>query len=242
VSRLIAWGLLTCWVIIGFILPLNLYFLPDADNMVRLLLQPDFLAQLLFHLSITFVRVVVGVIAALIIGLPLGILMARRSGVRELAEPAIDFVRGIPIAMLFPLFIIFVGLGEASRLAIVITLAMPIVALSVYISSRPNDDNAERLAYFGLRQPLLARATRVKMMLWEALPGVVTSVRLAISLGLVVVIVTEMYFVASSGIGWKAFRAYERFRLDELYVYVFVVGIVSSFLNRAVNWVNRRQS
>jgi NitT/TauT family transport system permease protein len=235
--RLVYPIILACWIVASAALPLNHYFLPDAFSLSQTVVDPVFLQDLLWHLAATFSRVIVGVALALCLAIPLGIAMARNELTRVLAEPVIDFLRGIPIAMLFPLFIVFVGLGELSRTLIVLTLALPIVALSVYISARPNDDNAERLAYFKLRRSLLSDATAMKMTLWEALPGVITGIRLALSLGLVVVIVTEMYFVASSGIGWRAFRAYENFQIDVLYFYIFVAGAASAITNRLINLI-----
>jgi NitT/TauT family transport system permease protein len=233
--RLVLLFVILFWIAASFLFPLNRFFLPNAVSLVGTVLNTSFLLDLLMNLSITFIRVGAGTVIALLVAIPLGILMAKNAAARSLAEPVIDFVRGIPIAMLFPIFIFFVGLGELSRILMVITLAFPIVALSVYLSARPNEDNSERIAYFNLRKGLLSRETLLRMVIWEALPGVLTGTRLAISLGLVVVIVTEMYFVASSGIGWRAFRAYENFQIDSLYFYIFIVGLSSMLVNRFIS-------
>ena len=50
-------------------------------------------------------------------------------------------------------------------------------------------------------------------------------------LGLVLTIVTEMFFVASSGIGWAANQAYLDFNIDLMYLYIILVGLVGLSLN-----------
>jgi len=222
------------WIASSFAFDLNAAFLPEAQGTAVLLTSPNFLADLLGHLAVTFLRVLFGCGVAVVIGLPLGLMLASNDRLRYLVEPLLDFMRGVPISMLFPLFIVFVGFGELSRSLIVVTLALPILTTSVLLSALPNSDNIERLSYFSLRQSQLTPLTRFRIMIWEALPGTMTGLRLSLSLGLVVVIVTEMFFSANSGIGWLAFRAYERFAIDEMFFLIFVAGLASIGLNIAV--------
>ncbi|MFU7529311.1 ABC transporter permease [Qipengyuania sp. ASV99] len=223
------------WLVASYFANLNDFFLPDAIGLLAAIFTTSLIPDTLGHIGITFGRVLLGSMIAVLVGLPLGLWMAKSDPVRELLEPIFDFMRGIPVAMLFPLFIVFVGFGELSRALIVVTLSLPIIIISVMVASRPNSDNEERLAYFRLRQQLLSRKTKVRMMLWEALPGVITGLRIALSLGLVVVIVTEMFFVASSGIGWLAYRAYEGFQIDALYFYILIAGLISIAVNIVIN-------
>lgn len=228
-------SIIILWIASSFLFDLNSVFLPDARGVGMLLVSPDFLVSLTYHLAVTFFRVLAGCALATLIGLPLGLVLAANTQLRRAVEPFLDFLRGVPISMLFPLFIVFVGFGELSRSLIVVTLAVPIVTTSVLISALPNADNAERISYFSLRRSLLPERTKFRLAISEALPGIVTGLRLSLSLGLVVVIVTEMFFSASSGIGWLAFRSYERFAIDEMYLLIFIAGIASIGLNIAVS-------
>ncbi len=232
---LIYFGVGLVWLFASYLTNLNDYFLPDAMGLLKTIFTTALIPDTLMHIGITFSRVLLGSLIAVLAGLPLGLWMSKSDATREVLEPVFDFMRGIPVAMLFPLFIVFVGFGELSRALIVVTLSLPIIIISVMVASRPNSDNEERLAYFKLRQELISRKTRIRMMLWEALPGVITGLRIAFSLGLVVVIVTEMFFVASSGIGWLAYRAYEGFQIDALYFYIFIAGLISITINIAIN-------
>ncbi len=230
--------IVTVWLVASYLANLNDFFLPDAIGLLTAIFTTALIPDTLQHIGITFGRVLLGSIIAVLFGLPIGLWMSKSDPVREVLEPIFDFMRGIPVAMLFPLFIVFVGFGELSRALIVVTLSLPIMVLSVMVAARPNADNSERLAYFRLRGNALSRKTKVRIMLWEAFSGVVTGLRIALSLGLVVVIVTEMFFVASSGIGWVAYKAYESFAIDELYFYILVAGLISIALNRAISKVD----
>jgi len=198
----------------------------------------DFVFTAFSNLWITFLRVLTGTFFAAVIGVPLGLFLANNKLARGFIEPILDFIRGVPISMLFPLFIVFAGFGEFSRTLIVVTLALPIISTSVLMAAIPNSNNQERVDYFSLRANLLSIDTKMRNLLWEALPGILTGLKLSLSLGLVIVIVTEMFFVATSGIGWLAFRAYEQFAIDKMYIYIFIAG----FCSLGFNWLLERIS
>jgi len=230
--------LLFIWGIASFNLPLNTIFLPDFKGVVSLLTDMDFVFTAFSNLWITFLRVLTGTFFAAVIGVPLGLFLANNKLARGFIEPILDFIRGVPISMLFPLFIVFAGFGEFSRTLIVVTLALPIISTSVLMAAIPNSNNQERVDYFSLRANLLSIDTKMRNLLWEALPGILTGLKLSLSLGLVIVIVTEMFFVATSGIGWLAFRAYEQFAIDKMYIYIFIAG----FCSLGFNWLLERIS
>lgn len=229
---------LIIWGLASFNLSLNTMFLPDLKGVVSLLTDMDFVIIAFSNLWITFLRVLIGTFLAAVIGIPLGLFLANNRLARGFIEPMLDFIRGVPISMLFPLFIVFAGFGEFSRALIVVTLALPIISTSVLMAAIPNPNNQERVDYFSLRANLLSFDTKIRNLLWEALPGILTGLKLSLSLGLVIVIVTEMFFVATSGIGWLAFSAYEQFAIDKMYIYIFIAG----FCSLGLNWVLERIS
>lgn len=233
-------SILLVWVIFSILRPLNEAFLPDAEGVCNLLINIDFLTDTLKNLAVTFSRVLFGTFLAASIGIPLGLLLAKNLTSRRLIEPVLDFLRGVPISMMFPLFIVFVGFGELSRNLIVLTLALPIISTSVLVSALPNPNNQERIDYFNLRKNLLSFDSKLRNALWDALPGIITGLKLSLSLGLVIVIVTEMFFVATSGIGWLAFRAYEQFAIDKMYIYIFIAGFSSIGMNWALEKVSKK--
>lgn len=227
------------WITASRTLQLNHHFLPELMGVASIVANPETLQQILHHTLITVMRVLWGVGLAFIIGVPLGLLLAAYKNLKVICEPFLDFIRGIPIAMLFPLTIVFFGLGETSRTALVLFLAIPILSTSVMIAAEPNSDNEERKHYFYIHKARLSFTNRTLLIIWDALPGIISGSRISLSLGLVVIIVTEMFFVSDGGIGWMTFRAYEVFNIDLMYTLIAVAGLVSLGFNNIFKHVER---
>ena len=223
--------LLISWFIVSLLIDLNQYFLPDALGFfpkLWLIIQDG---TLFAHLFITFWRVLAGVLIAVLFGIPLGLLMGRSKLLKKELGPIIEFIRGIPTSMLFPLFIVLFGLGEVSKVLIAVYLAAPIVIVSAMIGASPRQEHQGRDDYIQVHSSRISWTQKVYAIVWQSLPNIVAGLKVAISLGLVVIIVTEMFFVASSGIGWAAFRAYEAFNIDLMYIYIISSGILAITLN-----------
>ena len=157
--------------------------------------------------------------------------MGRSQFLRRELGPLVEFIRGIPTSMLFPLFIVTFGLGEISKILIAVYLAAPIVVVSTMIGATPRQEFQGRDDYIRLHSHQISWLQKVYAIVWQSIPNVVAGLKVALSLGLVVIIVTEMFFVSSAGIGWAAFRAYEAFNINLMYVYIFVSGVLALVLN-----------
>ena len=225
--------LIFTWIVASYFFELNRLFLPESGSFFNELLGLVSSGDLLGHLSITFVRVITGVGLACVIGVPMGLLLGRNKLARKELTPTIEFLRGIPTSMLFPLFIVLFGLGELSKVLIAFYLAAPVIIINTMIGALPRQAGQGREDYIAIHSDKISLRQKVMSVLWEASPSIIGGVKIAISLGLVVIIVTEMFFVASSGIGWAAFRAYEAFDIDKMYIYIISAGAVGVILNTA---------
>ncbi|MBK5276933.1 MAG: hypothetical protein JJE30_18055 [Desulfuromonadales bacterium] len=226
------------WALLSLVLPLESMLLPDCFNTLRASAKLFIEGHLLRDLAITAARTFVGVAGALIVGGILGIGIGRTKFYRDFVSPALDFIRSIPVAMLFPLFIILSGIGEISRFFMVLTLATPILIISV--ASGLNEAFAQRdlRIWFDIHKSTIPRWVPLISMAWTLMPGIISGVKSAISLGLVMVVVSEMLFVSSSGVGYAAYQAYNAFNMPEMYAYILITGMVGFSMNVAFDRVS----
>jgi NitT/TauT family transport system permease protein len=134
-------------------------------------------------------------------------------------------------------FLLALGYGEASRGAAVFFGSTFVVTLSVAaaLAQTPRArEDAVRLA--GLRG---LAALRV-LYLYEALPALITGVRLAITSGFIVVVVSEMLVGARSGLGVRAQSALVEYRTEMLWLVICVAGALSVALSAALRFAERR--
>lgn len=227
--------IIVIWVVASLLTNLNAMFLPRPLGIGHALVEEMLSGQLPFHFSVSLVRVGLGIALAALIGIPLGLLMSQVRWLRDSLLPTIEFIRGIPTSMLFPLFIVFFGVGEASKVMIGLYLSVPILIVSTLVGAEPRRETQGRRDYIALHRDRIPPIHRLLAILWDASPSIAAGLKVALSLALVIVIVTEMFFVSDAGIGWVAFRAYQSFQIDRMYVYIVCVGTLSYLLNSLID-------
>lgn len=223
------------WAIASALLDLHKFLLPDIFGVWRELISNFTSGEIPFHVSVTFFRVFVGVVGASLLGIPLGAMLARNSNFRKHCLPTVEFLRGIPTSLLFPLFIIFFGVGEVSKVMISLYLAVPIFAVNTMVGLMPRQETQGRRDYMELHRRHIPYREYIFAAMWDGLPSIAASFKLSVSLGLVVVIVTEMFFISSSGVGWAAFRAYQNLDMDKMFLYIIIVGLIAACSNAGLD-------
>lgn len=184
------------------------------------------------HLSASLRRLAVAYAIAVAVGLPLGLGLGLSSWFSAAADPLFQALRSVPVTAWLPIALVWFGLGEgAARYLVFVGAVSPIViatADSVARVPRPLVDTARML---GTSRRALARKVYVP----AALPGIVTGLRLGLTLGWMSLVVGELTGT-DRGLGAMMFAAREVGRLDEIIVgmAVFaVVGLAGDLLLRA---------
>ena len=197
-------SILAMWIIASLFLDFNSVFLPDASTFFTVLYGEILQFEIFKHLSSTVGRVLSGVILSLVIGMPVGILLSYSQKIKKQVMPLIDLLRSLPTSMLFPIFIFFIGFGEVAKISIVLYLSTPITIISIVGSQETNRHARSRGDYLELHRDRIKTSVLIESIFWDSLPSLISGIKLAISLSLVVVIVTEMFFVSSSTTASKA--------------------------------------
>jgi NitT/TauT family transport system permease protein len=193
--------------------------------------------QLWRDLGATVARVVAGVSIALCAGTAAGMLLGRATHVWQAARPTLDFLRTVPPILVFPLFLLGLGYGEGARIAAIALGTSGIVALHVGEAlARAPRERTEIVRLSGLRGWQAFR----RFHLWQAMPALLQAARLALAVGLVIAVVTEMLIGAQSGLGARALEAQLAYRTDLLWLVIGLTSATGAALSAAVTALERR--
>jgi sulfonate transport system permease protein len=194
---------------------------------------------LVLDVGATLARALTGALCAVSIGLALGLALGLRPALYRAVSPSLDLLRSTPPALAYPLFLLSLGHGEASRLATVTFGAVALVALPVADSLvRAPVERRDIAKLAGLRGLDALRTLHLP----EAAPSLATGARLALSHGLVITVVTEMLVSPARGIGVRALGALQEYRADRLWLALLLAGALGAAMSAAVAAIERRLS
>ena len=190
--------------------------------------QQDLFAHLIVTLRETFIGYSAGTLA----GITLGTLLARFEFVGKVLDPFILALNGIPRIALAPLFIIWFGIGEPSKIVLASMLSFFLCFYATLSGLRSVDP-----AYISLARIMGAseRQTFFKVVLPAASPWIITAMKVSLPFALVGAIVGE-FMAATAGLGFKIQLYTAQFdttgAVTGLFVLMLVVILVNTVLNR----------
>jgi sulfonate transport system permease protein len=188
------------------------------------------------NLLVSFWRVIVG----LGIGVSVGIVLALIAGLSRRGEAAVDPVmqikRTIPTLALTPLFIVWFGIGELPKVALIAFASTFPVYLNLYSGIRGVDLRLlEGARSFGLSQAQLIW----HVILPDAMPSLLVGLRYSLSIAILVLVVAEQ-INASAGLGYLINNARDFLRTDIIVVCLMVYAVLGLLADWAVRWIERR--
>jgi ABC-type nitrate/sulfonate/bicarbonate transport system permease component len=215
---------------------MNPVLLPTPGEVVAVTVAALRDGTLLRNLLTSLARVVQGFGIAAVAALTLGTLAALCAPLRLMLEPVIEFVRPIPPLAFLPMFLVWFGLGETSKVAfIAYTTFFPMfvgVAAGVL-----------RVDVMLLRAAASLGATRAdlvrRVVLPAALPGIVVALRLGFGLALFVIVGAE-FIGADAGLGNLIMEGRTYFNPPVIVMGALVLGFLGSLVNALLLTVERR--
>ncbi len=211
-------------------------FLVPAPSMVLVTLgKMAWNLDLFVNLYDSLRRIVAGFGIAVVVGVALGILMARIQGVETAVDPLVELIRPVSPLAIFPLAILWFGIGEASKIFLIaLACAFPII-LNTYAGVRTIDVNFIR-ASRSLGASEWEILTRV--ILPACMPHVFTGLRLAWGIALIVIIAAEM-IGGSSGIGYMILDAQQTFRVERVFAGIVAIGVLGFLTDQGFRYLRR---
>ncbi len=191
---------------------------------------------LLNELGHTLLRAAAGFGLALGTMLPLGILLGRVRALGDIVEPVIELVRPLPPIAIIPVWMIFLGIGDAAKIAVVAYGASFPILINTIDAVRSVHPMLSQVA----RSLRLTRAERMSFVdLPAALPRIAAGIRLSIAISLLLAVVAEM-LLSTDGLGAFLVRSQESFRIDDVLAALLLIVLVALFVNLATEAIQRK--
>jgi NitT/TauT family transport system permease protein len=180
----------------------------------------------------------IGLLIAIAVGLPVGVLLGRSATLNAMLDPFITAFNATPRLVFLPLFLLWFGLGLWSKVMIVFVGALFPILINTYEGVR----NADRVLInvvrsFGATEWDIARLVVVP----NALPYIVVGLRLAIGRAVLGVVVAE-FFGSEAGLGVIMVRAASRFQVDVVFAGLIVFAVLSLLMTGLVKLLEDRLS
>jgi ABC-type nitrate/sulfonate/bicarbonate transport system permease component len=192
--------------------------------------------ELLRHFLTSLGRVAQGFGLAAAAALALGLLVGLCVPLRLMAEPVIEFVRPIPPLAFLPMFLVWFGLGEASKIAFIgYTTFFPMFVAIAASVLRVDVVLLRAAASLGASRAALVR----RVMLPAALPGIVVALRLGIGLALFVIVGAE-FMGADAGLGHLIMEGRMFFNPAQIVMGALALGLLGSLVNTLLLVAERR--
>jgi NitT/TauT family transport system permease protein len=153
------------------------------------------------HTLASFGRAGAGLLAAVVVGVALGLLMAHSRVVERAVEPILLLIYPVPKPAMIPLFMVWLGIGDFSKVAVIALACLLPVVVATFNGARGVDD----MLLWSAR----ARGTSEHRLLWRvvlpaALPQIAAGVRTAIAIAIIVLVSSE-FISAEKGLGYLIF-------------------------------------
>ncbi|MEI8061938.1 MAG: ABC transporter permease [bacterium] len=214
------------WQIVSYCKLVSPLFLASPYEVVKHLFQNGLM---IIDLSYTLYRVLVGFTLAVAIGVPVGLLMGYSNKVYNSMEFVIEFFRGIPTTALFPLFLLIFGIGDGAKFAVTAWGA----GLVILVNSMYGVHLGKELRIRVAKTMKISGFTLCRKVIFpEALPQIFNGLRVAISISLIIVIVTEMFIGTEIGLGKRIIDAQLVYQTADMYAAILMTGILGFMLNK----------
>lgn len=229
-------GLIALWQLGDSLGLIPTLFLPAPADIAITLYHLTISGELWKQLSVSLARLAVGWIIGTVFGIGLGLAVGLWSALRSPGMAVVSALFPIPKIALVPLFIIWFGIGEGSK---IITLAFGVFFPTV-IATAGGVDNVPRSLIrmaqsFGLSHWAIVR----KVVLPAALPAILNGFRVTASIAIVLLVAAEM-IGADLGIGAFVLSAGNLYDTDNLLAGIVVLSVLGLVVSWMIGWAERR--
>jgi NitT/TauT family transport system permease protein len=224
---LILWSILTYG---RFVDPL---FLPTPGRVfqagVDLFLELEFTTDILNSVY----RVMMGFIIAAIIGVPIGLIMGTFKVAEAFTEPVVGFIRYMPASAFIPLFILWLGIGDIEKIAIIFVGSFfQLVLMVAVVAKNVHKDMLETAYTLGAKRFQVIR----KVLLPASLPGIVDTLRIIVGWAWTYIIVAELV-ASASGIGYMIISSQRMLRTGNIIFGILTIGMLGLLTDFFSKWL-----
>jgi NitT/TauT family transport system permease protein len=206
-------------------------FFPPFSEVLKALWDLTLNGQIGKNLFASLGRSGAGYLLAVTVAVPLGLFLAWYRGFAEIVNPLLESLRNTAPLALLPVFILFLGIGEVSKMAFVFYACSWPILLNTINGARQVDPLLIKSARtFGVTQSQLF----LKVILPGSLPSIFVGMRLAGSVSVLVLIASEM-IGATAGLGYFVQYSQFNFQIPQMYAGILVITAVGLAVNKGLS-------
>ena len=225
---LIEWGTRT-----GFISALTL---PKPSDVLNTFVELWNSGLLWKHLIPSLTRLIVGALLGVVAGIAAGIAIGLFSYVRAGLVPLVAAIFPIPKIALLPLFVIWFGIDEGSKYALIALGTFTPTVVATYGAVDNVDRTLIRMAQsFGLSWRSIVR----KIVLPGAMPGILSGLRVSLAIAIILLVAAEM-LGAEHGVGAYILEAGSLYDLERLFAGVVILSVLGVVVSTLIGVLERR--
>jgi NitT/TauT family transport system permease protein len=240
-ERLLAFGspllILVLWEIAARAGWLNAFFFPPPTAVLGALKRLTLSGDLPRDVLATTRRVAIGFTLGFIPAAMLGLVMGLSGALRAALLPIASLIYAIPKIAVLPLFLVIFGLGEQSKVAMIVASSFFFVLLNAMAGVLAIDRLHLDVAHsFGASRWQVIRTVALP----GALPFVLTGARLALGFSLIVAVGSEFVIPGGYGIGTRIWLSWQILDIEQMYAALIAAAALGVFLNFCMDEVERR--
>lgn len=203
--------------------------LPPIDAIATALWKGIASGALVDDIAISLQRSGIAFLAAVALGIPLGLLMGQIPAAERALDPILQLFRQTSALALYPVFILLLGLGEASKVFVIFWATLfPILLATIGGVKEVDKKLVEMAQTYGASRLTIFR----RVVLPASVPSIFVGLRLSATTALLLLIAAEM-IGANKGVGFQVMNAQYNFQIPLMFAAIFLLA----FLGLAANFV-----
>jgi ABC-type nitrate/sulfonate/bicarbonate transport system permease component len=227
---------IVAWELIGRFGLVDAFFLPQPTSIVKAMARMTASGELLKHMEASIFRALSGYVLAAILGVGLGIAICWSKFIENVFDPIFELMRPISTLGLVPLMIIWFGIGNGSKIAIVLKACFFPILLNTVAGIRGVN---LKLIQAGRSLGASERQIWTKVILPAAMPVIFTGMRISTAISMLAIVGVEM-FSADSGLGFVIIDSQRVFATDKMFVGILMLSMIGFLMDFAARMIGKR--
>jgi sulfonate transport system permease protein len=229
-------GFLALWQLASESGWVNAAVLPPLDAIVAALWKGVVGGTLLGDVAISLQRSGTAFVAAVLVAIPLGLFMGQVRAVERALDPILQLFRQTSALAVYPIFILLLGLGEASKVFVIFWATLFPLLLNTISGVKEVDARLIEMArVYGASRLTVFR----RVVLPGAVPSIFVGLRLSATTALLLLIASEM-IGANKGIGFQVMNAQYNFQIPLMFAAIVILAAMGLSSNYALVLLQRR--
>ncbi|MGE4483267.1 ABC transporter permease [Acidocella sp.] len=187
-------------------------------------------------IGVSSLRVAIGFLGAIAIGVPLGLLMARVDFIFRIIDPFLQFIRPVPPLAYIPLLVVWFGIGELPKILLILVGTIPVIIIGTISGVKATPPLRLAVARtLGASERQIFR----HVILPSALPEIFTAARVGIGVAWTCLVAAEL-IAADQGLGWLVQYAGQALQVAVVIAGIIVIGILGYAMELAIRLLESR--